>query len=215
MLRFASQSNTNVLVNKYLGSVSTIDGAGSYLGMELRADLAEDFRSATAQRNPGLQFSLPARQAEALRTSEEYVTLTQRINDINTAIESSYSVEEQKQLHLLRKDAYKKRSSLENRRLREYQAAQRITYDVNEEDHQQCDWRQSHFDRIRHVLPEERVRLAKSLQERALPRSPEWVTALQDLISLRLNDRPVAYQKALQPLQGCCPVVTCGADLSR
>jgi hypothetical protein len=36
VLQFASQNNTNVLINKYLGSVSTVDGAGSYLGMKLR-----------------------------------------------------------------------------------------------------------------------------------------------------------------------------------
>jgi hypothetical protein len=68
-LRFASQKNTHVLVNKYLGNISTIGGAGSFLGMELRTDLAEDFRSATMGRNPDLRFSLPIKAEEELRSN--------------------------------------------------------------------------------------------------------------------------------------------------
>ncbi|KAM0187041.1 hypothetical protein ACHAPI_011359 [Fusarium lateritium] len=213
VLRFASQNNTNVLVNKYLGSISTIDGAGSYLGMQLRTDLAEDFRSASAGRNPGLQFSLPARETEELRTSLEYFVLTEKINKINSEFQALTSPEEQMQLEMQRKAAYKDRSLLESRKLKEFQSAQKIVYETSREDHEQCDWRQNHFDRISHILSDERVRLARTLQMKAWPRSSEWITALKDLISLRLNQYPVAYQKGLHPVQGCCPASTCGREL--
>ncbi|EGU76075.1 hypothetical protein FOXB_13413 [Fusarium oxysporum f. sp. conglutinans Fo5176] len=157
VLRFASQNNTNVLVNHYLGSVSTIDGAGSYLGMNLRTDLAEDFRSASVGRNPSLQFSLPAKKFEELRTSPEYLELTAMIKKTNSEIERSTLPEERARLELQRKTAYKVRSTLENRRLREYQATQKVIYETDIKGHEQTDWRQSHFDRISHVLPEERL----------------------------------------------------------
>uniref|UniRef100_A0A4E9EHL3 C2H2-type domain-containing protein n=1 Tax=Gibberella zeae TaxID=5518 RepID=A0A4E9EHL3_GIBZA len=215
VLRFASQSNPGVLVNKYLGSVSTVDGAGSYLGMKLRTDLAEDFRSASVRRNPGLRFSLPARETEELQNSPEYLYLTRKINKINLELEDSKTLEEQTQLEIQRKDAYKQRLLLENKKLKDFQANQKVIYDTNQEDHEQHDWRQNHFSRISHMLPEERVRLAQTLPMVAHPRSPEWITALKDLISLRSNSYPVAYQQELRPAHGLCPVATCGKDLSK
>ncbi|CVL08763.1 uncharacterized protein FMAN_06804 [Fusarium mangiferae] len=213
VLRFASQNNTNVLVNKYLGSVSTVDGAGSYLGMQLRADLAEDFRSASAGRNPGLHFSLPAKETKELQKSLEYISLTNKINEINLELETSTSLEDQQQLELQRKVAYRERLLFENKKLKEFQTTQKVLYDIGQDDHEQCDWRQNHFNRISHVLPEERVRLAYSLQMKAWPRSPEWINALRDLVSLRSNHHPVAYQKELRPVQGCCPVATCRKNM--
>ncbi|KAK3984490.1 hypothetical protein QBC44DRAFT_336862 [Cladorrhinum sp. PSN332] len=86
VLRFASQHNTHVLVNHYLGNVSSIDGAASYLGMELRTDLAEDFLSATMKRNPGLSQTLPASEEEELKRSAEYISLESQIKLINLAL---------------------------------------------------------------------------------------------------------------------------------
>ncbi|KAK7413651.1 hypothetical protein QQX98_007476 [Neonectria punicea] len=157
VLRFASQNNTNVLVNKYLGNISTIDGAGSYLGMELRSDLAEDFRSASVGRNPDLRFSLPARQADELRKSPEYLSLTKKIYEINAEIETTTSPEVQAQLELQRKAAYKERWLLENKSLREFQANQKVVYETDQEEHEQSDWRHNHFNRISHMLPKERT----------------------------------------------------------
>ncbi|KAJ4193061.1 hypothetical protein NW767_010345 [Fusarium falciforme] len=215
VLRFASQNNTNVLVNKYLGSISTIDGAGSYLGMELRSDLAEDFRSASVGRNPDLRFSLPARQADELRKSPEYLSLTKKIYEINAEIETTTSPEVQAQLELQRKAAYKERWLLENKSLKEFQANQKVVYETDQEEHEQSDWRHNHFNRISHMLPEERVRLAGALQVKAWPRSPEWVSALRDLISLRSNDYSVLYQQELRPVHGRCPVASCQKDIAR
>lgn len=204
-----------MLINKYLGSVSTVDGAGSYLGMELRTDLAEDFRSASVGRNPDLRFSLPAKEAEELRKSPTYLSLTKKINNINLEIETSTSPKAQTELELRRKVAYKERRLLENNKLKEFQASQKVVYETDRKDYEQSDWRHNHFSRISHMLPEERVRLASTLQMRAWPRSPEWISALRDLISLRSNDYSVAYQKELRPIQGRCPVAACRNDLAQ
>lgn len=77
-----------MLVNKYLGDISSIDGAGSVLGMEFRRALAEDFRSASVGRNPALRFSLPAKVAEALQASPEFIGLTEQIDRISQQIET-------------------------------------------------------------------------------------------------------------------------------
>ncbi|KAH6881106.1 hypothetical protein B0T10DRAFT_531651 [Thelonectria olida] len=173
VLRFASQNNTNVLVNHYLGSISTIDGAGSFLGMELRSDLAEDFRSATMRRNPDLQRIFKPRLAN---------------------------------LKAQRKTAYEERRTLEREKLQEFQQSQRLVYENHLGEHEQGNWRRTYFNRIRHVLPKEQLRLGQTLSLRLWPRSPEWISALEDLIALRTKDHRVAYQDALQPINGRCPV---------
>ncbi|XEV04772.1 hypothetical protein FSHL1_010059 [Fusarium sambucinum] len=215
VLRFASQNNTNALINKYLGSVSTIDGAGSYLGMELRTDLVEDFRSATVGRNPNLRSSLPLNVIEDLRKSSEYLSYTQKIECLNSKIETTTSPDERMQLELLRKAAYKERRLVGDRNLREFQASQKVIYETSRDDYEQSDWRCNHFYHIVHVLPEERLRLASTLRQRAWPRSPEWIAALKDLITLRSYDYSVAYQKDFRPVQDCCPVTACRQDLTK
>ncbi|CAM1508797.1 Fc.00g056450.m01.CDS01 [Cosmosporella sp. VM-42] len=173
VLRFASQNNTNVLVNHYLGNVSTIDGAGSFLGTDLRTDLAEDFRSASAGRNPDLRFSLPTKVAEELRNSPQYLDLTEKISGLNLEIDTPASSEIRPELEAQRKAAYKERRMLERTKVEEMQASQKVIYEVDREDYEQSDWRQGYFNRVSHVLPEERVRLAHTLQLKAWPRSPE------------------------------------------
>lgn len=59
----------------------------------------------------------------------------------------------------------------------------------------------------------ERDRLARTLPLAVPLRSPEGISALQDLIALRTNDSRVAYQEALRPIGGRCPVPTCGQEI--
>ncbi|KAK3391248.1 hypothetical protein B0H63DRAFT_430077 [Podospora didyma] len=46
-------------------------------------------------------------------------------------------------------------------------------------------------------------------------RSPEGISALEDLIALLTNDSRVAYQQALQPIGGCCPIPSCARQIER
>ncbi|KAH8598543.1 hypothetical protein B0O99DRAFT_683945 [Bisporella sp. PMI_857] len=59
----------------------------------------------------------------------------------------------------------------------------------------------------------ERDRLARTLPIAVPLRSPEGISALQDLIALRTNDSRVAYQEALRLIGGRCPVPTCGQEI--
>ncbi|OAQ63869.1 carbonic anhydrase [Purpureocillium lilacinum] len=198
VLRFASQHNTHVLVNHYLGNMSTIDGAGTYLNMRPRTDLVEDFRSATMRWNPGLYLSLSAKDKEELEGSLEYKAVTRGINELSTRIREATTEDEKQQLKYQRRLEYDRRKAIENKRLREIQAAQKIIYDRGDDPHEQHDWRQIHFDRISHMLPPERLRLAKSMTSRAWPRSSEWVSVLKDLIALRENNDNAAYQEVMR-----------------
>ncbi|KAJ6439078.1 carbonic anhydrase [Purpureocillium lavendulum] len=209
VLRFASQHNTHVLVNHYLGNMSTIDGAGTYLNMRPRTDLVEDFRSATMRWNPGLYLSLSAKDKEELEGSLEYKAVTRGINELSTRIREATTEDEKQQLKYQRRLEYDRRKAIENKRLREIQAAQKIIYDRGDDPHEQHDWRQIHFDRISHMLPPERLRLAKSMTLRAWPRSSEWVSVLKDLIALRENNDNAAYQEVMRPIQGYCAVPPC------
>lgn len=73
----------------------------------------------------------------------------------------------------------------------------------------------TYFNRIHHVLPKERLRLGQTLSLRLWPRSPEWISALEDLIALRTKDYRVAYQDVLQPINGHCPVLECSREIRR
>ncbi|KAI8687043.1 C2H2-type domain-containing protein [Fusarium sp. Ph1] len=141
--------------------------------------------------------------------------LTKQIDQINLEMDVCEEPEDYAQLEAQRKAAYKERRLLEKKKLKEFQANQKLVYETEREDYEQSDWRQSHFNRISHLLPEERVRLAHTLQLQAWPRSSEWISALRDLISLRTNDFSVAYQEELRPIQGYCPVSSCGQNLTK
>ncbi|KAK4095597.1 hypothetical protein Purlil1_393 [Purpureocillium lilacinum] len=209
VLRFASQHNTHVLVNHYLGNMSTIDGAGTYLNMRPRTDLVEDFRSATMRWNPGLHLTLSAKDKEELEGSLEYKAVTRRINELSRRIREATTEDEKQQFKDQRRLEYDRRKAIENKRLREIQAAQKIIYDRGDDPHEQHDWRQIHFDRISHMLPPERLRLAKGMTLRAWPRSSEWVSVLKDLIALRENNDNAAYQQVMRPIKGYCAVPSC------
>ncbi|EHA58153.1 hypothetical protein MGG_16492 [Pyricularia oryzae 70-15] len=52
--------------------MNTIDGAASYLGMDTRRNLTEDFRSATMEWESDLTWQLPARELDQLKRDENY-----------------------------------------------------------------------------------------------------------------------------------------------
>ncbi|KAH6971271.1 hypothetical protein EDB80DRAFT_553479, partial [Ilyonectria destructans] len=194
VLRFASQRSAGVLFNSYLGDMSTVDGSASYLKLNLRHNLADDFRSASMKRNPNLRFSLTPRERRELEVSPEYAPCTNQIELLQTQIDHSPPGDDVSQLEDQRKSLYNSRRTLERKTLKKCQQSQKVIYDTDCEEHEQDDWRRSHFRRIYHMLPKERQRLAEIMTKQVLPRSPEWISALNDLISLRLSNHRVAYQ---------------------
>lgn len=109
--------------------------------MELRSDLAEDFRSATMRRNPDLQFSLPAWVLEDLQTSHAYASLTEKIRSVNLELNDSLSEERVANLKAQRKTAYEARRTLERKKLQEFQQSQRLVYENHFGEHEQGNWR--------------------------------------------------------------------------
>jgi hypothetical protein len=51
VIKFATHRNLKTLVSYYLDDISNMDGAVVFLGLELRRDLIEDFRSTSIKRN--------------------------------------------------------------------------------------------------------------------------------------------------------------------
>lgn len=192
-----------------------MDGAGTYLKMRQRTDLAEDFRSATMRWNPNLPLSLSARDREELRDSADYKVVTQRIEELNVRISEAITTDEKDQLKAQRSLEYDRRKAIERKMLGEIQTNQQINYEPSKEPHLQQDWRRNHFRRISHMLPPERLRLAETMVLRAPPRSPEWVCALKDLVALRRDDNSTAYQAVMRPINGHCAVPSCGRKMAR
>lgn len=189
--------------------MSTIDGAANYLRMEHRTDLAENFRSATLKWNPSLIQSVPTKELDALKNSEEYCILTAKTRQIKSEMATSPDDKVLAGLKVQLNKTHDEMRTMELKKLKQLQTSQKIVYEPTESPHEQCDWRRAHFYRVRHMLPKERTRLAETMMLRASPRSAEWITALKDLVILRTADSRVAFQDVLRPIDGHCPVSSC------
>ncbi|TLS25962.1 hypothetical protein PpBr36_06827 [Pyricularia pennisetigena] len=184
--------------------MNTVDGVASYLGMDIRRDLTEDFRSATMKWDGDLALQLPAREVNRLKQDGEYIRLTEYISSLNTLINGGLSKKEEHEQHIAaRKQAYDDRRRLVKQKLQEYR---QCTTD------QQSDWHRDHLSRIIHMMPE-RQRLLHTLTLREPLRSPTGISALEDLITLRTGDWQVAYQSQLRPKNGMCPVKSCNTRI--
>ncbi|EHA55114.1 hypothetical protein MGG_15788 [Pyricularia oryzae 70-15] len=104
---FADHRNSSVLQRHYLGAMNTVDGVASYLGMDIRRDLTEDFRSATMKWDSDLALQLPAREVDQLKQDEEYIRLKEYISTLNTLIDGGLFKKEEHEQHIAaRKKAY-------------------------------------------------------------------------------------------------------------
>ncbi len=211
-MKFAAQRNPRVIGGHYLHDLTTIDGASSFLGMDPRRDLTEDFRTATLRRNPDVSQSLPSHLRKQLKERDDYIAITKEIGDLNIQIETAAACgKDCDQYKAKRVAAYKKRAKLEKDELITYQMSAKRVHPAQREGHQ-TDRRRTHFDRIRHMVPE-RDRLARTLFQRVSLRSPEGISAMRDLIALRTNDSRIAYQEVLRPTGSRCPVDSCRREM--
>lgn len=96
-------------------------------------------------------------------------------------------------------------AQFEKKELKKYRENSKRVHPAQREDQGRDGGRRTHFDRIRHMMPE-RDRLARTLFLREPLRSSHGISAMQDLIALRTNDSRVAYQEALRPKDGHCGV---------
>ncbi|KAH6667430.1 hypothetical protein B0J14DRAFT_489712 [Halenospora varia] len=195
VMKFAAHRNSKTLVGHYLDDMSNVDGAAVFLGLEPRRDLTEDFRSASMKRNPDLQHSLPGKCLDELRQRRDFTDLGEQIDNLSAQITAAITEKGRQELKAQRRYVYDQRQKLINEELANYRRTQR------------------RFDRVVRRMVPERDRLARTLPIAAPLRSPEGISALQDLIALRTNDSRVAYQEVLRPIGCCCPVPTCGQEM--
>lgn len=186
--------------------MNTVDGVASYLGMDIRRDLTEDFRSATMKWDSDLALQLPAREVDQLKQDEEYIRLKEYISTLNTLIDGGLFKKEEHEQHIAaRKKAYEDCRRFVKQKLQEYRPCATD---------QQSDWHRDHLSRIIHMMPE-RHRLLRTLAQREPLRSPTGISALEDRIALRTGDWQVAYQSQLRPKNGICPVEFCNKMIER
>lgn len=203
-MKLAGQRNPSVLQNHYLDTMCTIDGSAIFLGTCPRTDLTQDFRSATMERNAQLPQTLPSEAKTELERTPKYASLTKELERLGRQVGLSNKS--------TRNQVYKERRKLEDDALKRYQQSRVRAYPTKVQEHEQHDWRKGHFDRVRHMKPELN-RLSRILSLRVHLRSPDGIAALKDLIALRRSDCRVAYQQALQPINGRCPVLSCRQEM--
>lgn len=213
MKKFAAQRNDQVLASSYLHNLTTVDGTACFLGLKPRTDLTVDFRTATMKRIP-IPDPLPSNLREALHQRNDYVAISEQIESLGYLIEGSTDESSRNHYKALRIAAYTARAKLEKAEQKNHQRKnkQRGRRD-------QTDWREAHFDRIRHMMPE-RDRLARTLFLKVPLQSPEGMSAIRDLIAFRTNDCRVAYQESLRPvksrnLSSRWPVLSCNQKMER
>ncbi|TAQ83756.1 hypothetical protein B7494_g7916 [Chlorociboria aeruginascens] len=139
--------------------------------------------------------------------------LGEQIDNLSAQITAAITEKGRQELKAQRRYVYDQRQKLINEELANYRRTQRRVYTTQCEVDDQGEWHRSYFDRVVRRMVPERDRLARTLPIAAPLRSPEGISALQDLIALRTNDSRVAYQEALRPIGGCCPVPTCGQEI--
>ena len=209
-MKFCGHRNPKSIVGHYLDDMSNVDGAAVYLGLEQRQDITQDFRSASMKRNPDLQHSLPSKELDELKQRRDFVDLCEQIENLSFQANAAVTEEARKELQRQRRHVYNQRQNLISAELANYRRTERRLRTTQCEESNQGEWQHSFFDRvIRHMVPE-RDRLSRTLALSVPLRSKEGISALQDLIALRTNESRVAYQEVLRPIDGRCPVPTCG-----
>jgi len=135
------------------------------------------------------------------------------MENLSAQITAAITDEARKELKSQRRHVYDQRQKLIDGELEDYHRTQQRVRTTQCEVDDKGEWQRSYFDRVvRHMVPE-RDRLARTLPLAVPLRSPEGISALRDLIALRTNDSRVAYQEVLRPIEGRCPVPTCGQEI--
>ncbi|KAK0721562.1 hypothetical protein B0T26DRAFT_739088 [Lasiosphaeria miniovina] len=153
LINFAAHTNKMTLTRDYLSSITVVDGLASFLKLPLRSDQAEDFRSMTANRNPELLQSLPAKVQDELRQREDYIAITKKIEDLALEMSSARNGTVARELKSERGQLYEQRRVLEEELNRIRWNQERI-HPSERKEKVYVDQHCSRFDRLRHMMPE-------------------------------------------------------------
>lgn len=166
-------------------------------------------------RNPGLIQSIPLEEQKNLESSPDYRSTENSIAEIRLLLKELDPKDKKEDLQRQLKEKQDKLRALKRQKLRDLQTSQKIVYESEESLHEQWDQRRSRLNRFKHMLSDERIRLAKIMMEPVSPRSEEWVSALKDLVALRITSSQVAFQEGLRPIDGGCPVPSCKRAMAK
>ncbi|PSN60122.1 hypothetical protein BS50DRAFT_507169, partial [Corynespora cassiicola Philippines] len=210
--KFASQVTDSTLGRHYLHDMSNVDGAATFLGLRKKTDLTANFRSVSMGRNPDLLLTLPASMQHDLEMREDYSSLWKEIDSLDSQIRDAESSKISQELRTRQSELYTQRRKIRQQELKKYQASQRRDYDSKTDTHM-SDWRRTYFEQVVcHMVPE-RARLASTLLLAKPLRSPEGISAMQDLLMLLESDSFVGYQDSLRPVDGRCRVQSCSEPM--
>lgn len=120
--------------------MSNVDGVAAFLGLDLRRDVTEDFRSASMRRNPSLQHSMPAKLLEQFEQSEEHIKLCAEIEGLSSQIKAATTQEEREELKLRQDRLYYRRRRLREEERDKYKRSQQRVYNTESAAQDGGDW---------------------------------------------------------------------------
>ncbi|KAK0612550.1 hypothetical protein B0T17DRAFT_499912, partial [Bombardia bombarda] len=203
LMKYAGHTNQMTMTRDYLSSITVVDGLASFLKLPPRDDQAEDFRSMTVKRNPELFLSLPAKIQDELRQREDYVAITNELEDLTREMNATDSLVVSQKLRSRRNQLLRQRRMLKKEELNKVRSTQDRVHPSERKGKYHVDQERSRFNRLRHMTPE-RERLLNTLFCVAPLRSPEGISAVKGLISLLKNSCRVAYHKGEHKLVDFC-----------
>ncbi|KAI0431734.1 hypothetical protein F5Y09DRAFT_340281 [Xylaria sp. FL1042] len=162
---------------------------------------------------PDLLHSLLAKVREKLEQRPKYASLCEQIEDISLRTKDAVTEDARDMLKAQLDNLYYRRRRLREDELKRHQRNQRRVYNAQRGAYDEGDWRRSHFDRVIRYMVLEGDRLADTLALAVPLRSPQGISALQDLVALLVDDSRVAYQDVFRPAEGRCPVPSCAVEI--
>ncbi|OJD24222.1 hypothetical protein ACJ73_04422 [Blastomyces percursus] len=214
LMQFAGHGgNPRIYYESYMSSTSSVQGVSNILKLQRRGDMAEPFRGLTLQRHPKMWQALPAKLQQDLEDSPECAKLNNQIRGLTERIKMVESAEQRQALEARRHELYNQKHQLAAQELDTWQRllCKEHKPGIAEEDDHSLSYHWTWFDRVAHLMPE-RSRLSELLLLPVPLRSREGREALDLMIKICKQKRPVSDHPALKPDKGHCPDCSISLD---
>jgi len=214
-MKFAGHNNADTFFGSYAPELSTVDGMASYWNKKRRTVYLEGFRGLSLHHHPQLLQSLPVKVEANLDNCADFVSINKEIEILGEKLRGITLEDEAQPARARREELYWRKRQLVSEELSKWQQIQPRKIASNTEDEApQVANLPSYFNRIRRLDPP-RDRLASLLFLNVPLRSVQGRSALQDMITLCIENPRVAYRPSLRPENGRCPVPQCARDMDR
>ena len=208
-----TQSDPRVFGDKYVANTSSVDGKRAFLHEVAQHDHVDYFQSFAKFCGRGLPTSLPAAQSTAVRQDPQLLALTDQVSQL---IKENAPASD---LKTAKSKAHSCHSKLIKKALKEYQ----LEWVKNRRDSkiltrgkvQPDTGIQPDLLHIMSLIFPECRRLAQAMIAKEKASDEERRQIRKDLYSLISRDYLVVYLPGEEPVDGFCPVATCGVEISR